>query len=97
MLIKSRFIYQLILTLGFGLNACTAFGPSFTPTPAPPTATPAPPTATPPPSVAVINGEYLTAVEFQAELARYKTAQTALGVTVSEEDANILNESSTMA
>jgi len=47
-----------------------------------------PPTATPPPSVAVINGEYLTTSEFQAELTRYKSAQTALGVTVSEEDAN---------
>ena len=88
MLIKPRSIYQLILILTFGLNACAAFGPSFTPTPAPPTGTPVPPTATPPPSVAVINGEYLTTSEFQAELARYKSAQTALGVTVSEEDAN---------
>ena len=88
MLIKPRSIYQLILILTFGLNACAAFGPSFTPTPAPPTSTPVPPTATPPPSVAVINGEYLTTSEFQAELTRYKSAQTALGVTVSEEDAN---------
>ena len=88
MLIKPRSIYQLILILTFGLNACAAFGPSFTPTPAPPTGTPVPPTATPPPSVAVINGEYLTTSEFQAELTRYKSAQTALGVTVSEEDAN---------
>ena len=88
MLIKPRFLNQLILILAFGLNACAAFGPSFTPTPAPPTGTPVPPTATPPPSVAVINGEYLTTSEFQAELTRYKSAQTALGVTVSEEDAN---------
>jgi len=88
MLIKPRSIYQLILILTFGLNACAAFGPSFTPTPAPPTSTPLPPTATPPPSVAIINGEYLPAAEFQAELTRYKSAQTALGVTVSEEDAN---------
>jgi parvulin-like peptidyl-prolyl isomerase len=38
--------------------------------------------------VATVNGEYLTSAEFQAELARYKSAQTALGVTVSEEDAS---------
>jgi parvulin-like peptidyl-prolyl isomerase len=47
-----------------------------------------PPTATPPPSAATVNGEYITIVEFQAELARYKSAQTALGKTVSDEDAN---------
>jgi len=35
-----------------------------------------------------VNGEYITLAEFQAELARYKSAQTALGVTVSDEDAN---------
>lgn len=46
------------------------------------------PTATPPPSVAIVNGEYITLAEFQAELARYKSAQTALGVTVSGEEAN---------
>ena len=47
-----------------------------------------PPTATPPPSVAIVNGEYITLAEFQAELARYKSAQTALGITVSDEEAN---------
>jgi parvulin-like peptidyl-prolyl isomerase len=35
-----------------------------------------------------VDGEYITAVEFQAELARYKSAQTALGITVSDEEAN---------
>jgi parvulin-like peptidyl-prolyl isomerase len=35
-----------------------------------------------------VDGEYITAAEFQAELARYKSAQTALGITVSEEEAN---------
>jgi parvulin-like peptidyl-prolyl isomerase len=34
-----------------------------------------------------VDGEYITAAEFQAELARYKSAQTALGITVSEEEA----------
>jgi parvulin-like peptidyl-prolyl isomerase len=35
-----------------------------------------------------VDGEYITIAEFQAELARYKSAQTALGITVSEEEAN---------
>ncbi|NOH00652.1 MAG: hypothetical protein HND47_01085 [Chloroflexi bacterium] len=38
--------------------------------------------------MAVINGEYITIAEFEAELARYKAAQTGLGNTVSEEEAN---------
>ncbi|MBI5952457.1 MAG: peptidylprolyl isomerase [Chloroflexi bacterium] len=80
------FISFLIFVLG--LSACSAFAPTSTPTPAPPTSTPVPPTATPPPSVAKVNGEYITLAEFQAELARYKLAQTSLGLAVSEEDAN---------
>jgi len=79
---------QLILLLGMGLSACTSFLNPGTPTPAIPTSTPEPPTATPPPSVAIINGEYITIPEFQAELARYKASQTALGNTVSDEEAN---------
>ncbi len=47
-----------------------------------------PPTAAPPPSVAIVNGEYITLAEFQAELARYQSAQTALGVTVLDAAAN---------
>jgi peptidyl-prolyl cis-trans isomerase C len=78
----------LTLFLVFGLSACASFGTSSTPTPQLPTATPVPPTATPPPSVATVDGEYITIAEFQAELARYKSAQTALGITVSEEEAN---------
>jgi parvulin-like peptidyl-prolyl isomerase len=35
-----------------------------------------------------VDGEYITTAEFQAELARYKSAQTALGLTVSDEEAN---------
>jgi parvulin-like peptidyl-prolyl isomerase len=38
--------------------------------------------------VATVDGEYITVAEFQAELARYKSAQTALGLTVSDADAN---------
>src|SRR5690349_23931227 len=83
-----RVLLQLMVILGMGLAACSSmFNPS-TPTPAIPTFTPEPPTATPPPSVAVVNGEYITTSEFQAELGRYKSAQTALGVTVTDEDAN---------
>jgi len=37
--------------------------------------------------VATVNGEYVTSDEFQAELARYKSAQTALGNTVEDEEA----------
>jgi peptidyl-prolyl cis-trans isomerase C len=88
MLSKFRFLIQLILLLALGISACAFIGTSATPTPILPTFTPVPPTATPPPSVAVVNGEYITSAEFQAELARYKSAQTALGITVPEEEAN---------
>ena len=78
----------LILLLVLGLSACASFLNPSTPTPQIPTSTPIPPTATPPPSVAIVNGEYILIPEFESELARYKSAQTALGKTVSEEDAN---------
>jgi len=78
----------MVLFFVFGLSACASFFNPSTPTPQLPTATPVPPTATPPPAVAVVNGEYITLVEFQAELARYKSAQTGLGVAVSDEEAN---------
>ena len=82
-------LMQLALIFVLGLSACTSlFAPPNTPTPALPTSTPVPPTATPPPLVASVNGEYVTLAEFQAELARYKLAQTSLGVIVSEEEAN---------
>lgn len=79
---------SLALFFVLGLSACASFGTSNTPTPTIPTSTPVPPTATPPPSVATVNGEFITAAEFQAELARYKAAQTALGITVTDADAN---------
>ena len=89
MFFKPRFfLTQLILILVFGLSACASFSNSGTPTPQPPTFTPVPPTATPPPSVAIVNREYITLAEFQAELTRYKSAQTALGANISEEEAN---------
>jgi len=80
---------SLMLILALGLSACASlFGTPSTPTPSVPSPTPAPPTPTPPPSAAVVNGEYITLAEFQAELQRYKTAQQGFGKTVSDEDAN---------
>ncbi|HRJ57315.1 MAG TPA: SurA N-terminal domain-containing protein [Anaerolineales bacterium] len=77
----------LTLLLALGVTACASFGTPSTPTPSIPTDTPLPPSPTPPPSVATINGEYITSADFEAELARYNAAQTALGKTVSEEVA----------
>ena len=78
----------MTLFFAVGISACASFGTSSTPTPSVPSATPAPPTPTPPPSAAVVNGEYITITEFQAELERYKAAQTALGFSFTDEDAN---------
>lgn len=78
----------LTLFLALGMSACASFGTRSAPTPSEPTPTPAPPTPTPPPSAAVVNGEYITIAEYEAELARYKAAQTALGFSFTEEDAN---------
>lgn len=85
---KPRSLTQLIVLLALGLSACASFGNSSTPTPSIPTSTPVPPTATPPPSAAIVNGEYILISEFQAELARYKAAQTSLGLSFTDEDAN---------
>src|SRR5574338_818173 len=81
-------LLQLILILALGLSACSSvFPPPPTPTPQIPTETPLPPTPTPPPLAATVNGEYLTRADFEEELARYRSAQEALGRTVSDEDA----------
>lgn len=78
----------MILSLALGLSACGSSLASSTATPQPPTATPVPPTATPVPSVATVNGVDITVAEFQAELDRYQSAQTALGITITDEEAN---------
>ncbi|MCX6058307.1 MAG: SurA N-terminal domain-containing protein [Chloroflexi bacterium] len=89
MFFKPRFhLTQLILILVFGLIACASFGTSSTPQPPIPTGTPEPPTATPVPSIATINGEYISLAEFQAEIARYQSAQSTPGNTVTDEEAN---------
>jgi len=77
----------LTLLTALGLAACASVS---TPTPvSTPTATltPEPPTATPEPLALSVNGEGITLAEFNAELARYTTAQTALGKTVDSSTA----------
>ena len=79
---------SLILLFALGLVSCgSLFGPQATPTPVGPTATSLPATATPEPAAATVNGESLTVAEFQAQVAEYKSAKTALGKTVDNQDA----------
>jgi peptidyl-prolyl cis-trans isomerase C len=82
---SSRLFACLSIFLVLTISACTAQGglnlvlPSPTPTPAPsPTLT-----ASPVPMAVSVNGEGIPIPEFNAELARYQKAQTALGNTVS--------------
>lgn len=81
-------LIQLTLLLALSLVSCgSLFGTPATPTPIEPTATPLPPTATPLPMAATVNGQGITVAELQAELAEYKSSQSALGKTVTDEDA----------
>ena len=75
---------SLLLLVTLSLSACGPATPTATPTPSP---TPLPPTPTPIPLAASVNGEGITAAEFEAELARFQFAQTALGNNVSLEEA----------
>jgi peptidyl-prolyl cis-trans isomerase C len=86
---RSRYnLFQLVLILTLGLSACASFsGQTATPTPALPTQTPIPPTSTPPPLAAVVNDEWITEAEFQAELDRYLAAGQALGNEVDADEA----------
>ena len=73
---------RIFLTLALGLSACASLStpePVATPTL---TFTPEPPTATPEPMALTVNGEGITVVEFDSEVARYVEAQSALGVDV---------------
>jgi parvulin-like peptidyl-prolyl isomerase len=73
---------SLVLVLALALAGCgLSLGPAPTPTPTPT------PTATPLPLAVSINGEGITMVEFDAEVARYQQAQTGLGNTASLETA----------
>jgi peptidyl-prolyl cis-trans isomerase C len=78
---------SLILLTALGLSACASLSPAEpTATPSA-TFTPEPPTTTPEPLALTVNGEGITVVEFDAEVARYITAQEALGRTVASADA----------
>ncbi|MGA2490982.1 MAG: SurA N-terminal domain-containing protein [Anaerolineales bacterium] len=82
-----RNLVSLGLCLILTLTACgVAGGLNLVPA----TLTPTPsqtPTATLIPLAVSVNGEGITILEFDAELARYQQAQTALGNTVSQEAA----------
>lgn len=87
--ISWKYTRTLFLTLltALGLSACASLSttePASTPTA---TITPAPPTATPEPMALTVNGEGVTVVEFDAEVARYIAAQEALGRIVPSADA----------
>ncbi len=78
-------LFLISLTACSSGNASGAALPS--PTPIPLTETLPAPTEIPRPMAALVNGEGISLDEFNAEMARYKSAQTALGKTVSEVDA----------
>jgi peptidyl-prolyl cis-trans isomerase C len=75
------------ICLVLALTACSVPG-SLNLVPATSTPTPSPtPTVTPIPLAVSVNGEGITMPEFNAEVARYQQAQTALGNSVSLEAA----------
>ena len=85
--IHSKKIIWILLTAALGLSACASISKTeivSTPTA---TLTPAPPTATSEPLALSVNGENITLAEFNAGVARYAAAQTALGKTVASTDA----------
>ena len=86
---RSRYILlQLTLILVLGLSACASnTGTPATPTQALPTQTPVPPTPTPPPLAAIVNDEWITEVEFLAEVDRYLASQQARGNDISTDVA----------
>ena len=79
---RTKNIWIIGTLLALGLSACASLStPTTAPTPTA-TLTPEPPTATPEPLALSVNGESITIAEFNAEVARYTAAQTALGKTV---------------
>jgi parvulin-like peptidyl-prolyl isomerase len=81
------FVFSFIALL---LAACSGGNGSVqtdvSPSQAPPTETQPPPSETPVPLAATVNGEPITLDEFNAEVERYKVAQSTLGATASEEE-----------
>ncbi len=85
---RRTFTTALTVILLLGISACTRSGSGPTPGLAPPTQSAAPPTATSEPMAALVNGEGIPVAEFEAELARYRAAQSALGREVTLEQAS---------
>jgi peptidyl-prolyl cis-trans isomerase C len=85
----SRYIlFRWTFILAMGLSACASLSPPVaTPTPALPTQTPIPPTPTPPPLAAIVNDEWITEAEFQAEVDRYRAAGVALEIDPGTDEA----------
>lgn len=80
---SKKIIWILFIFLTALIPAACASLPTPTPVSTPTaTSTPEPPTATPEPMALTVNGEGITYAEFDAEVARYISAQTALGNTV---------------
>ena len=78
---RHNFIW-IFLILALGLTSCASTStvqPAITPSA---TSTPQPPTATPEPMALTVNGEGVTLVEFNADVADYINAQAALGTPV---------------
>ena len=86
-----KFLAPMTFLFALALAACgvdLGLAPTPTPTPIPT------PTETPVPLAVSVNGEDITAAEFEVELARYQQAQANLGNTVSLETATqaVLND-----
>jgi peptidyl-prolyl cis-trans isomerase C len=82
-----RILASLSLFLILALSACGGPGSvNLIPATLTPTSSPTP-TATPIPLAVSVNGEGIPVPEFEAEMARYQQAQTALGNTFSQEAA----------
>lgn len=81
---KHGFLTLLTILFVLALAAC---GLETTPIPVPTITNIPTPSATPVPPAISVNGEGISAAEFQAELARYQQAQAGLGNTVSLETA----------
>jgi parvulin-like peptidyl-prolyl isomerase len=79
---KSSKSFLIIMGVCVGLllmSACSLTGAGSTPTNTAPSSTPEPPTPTPVPAAAVVNGEIIPLVEYQASLAQLEAAQKELG------------------
>ncbi len=87
---KSRWVLPLswLLAAAILLTGCHTQG-SASPSPSPsasPSATPFPPSPTPIPLAAVVNGTPIPLSAFQAEYARFRAAQSALGTEIAPQE-----------